>query len=382
MSTLKHIDQVLRFCHKVLGLRIGLLHDQSTGRLAANTEFYFRNTDEKVRKKDLFFSSESPSNRFLLTLIKRNVKVISHDLILKFLKDVKAAFPRSPYWIDLDSSGYYHWEKWFEKKPQLSLREEELKQGRAFLRHWDTSPEVKFVCIHGRSPFYKDNVNNSIDSWWLKHDFRTCDIENYREAAEYLAGKGFLVFRMGRPENDPPIQWNNPRIIDFANKHYDPFLEIFLLSQCSFFLGNTSGIYLYASIFDRPVAYANMVPVGECGRKNSDLFILKKYFNRKTKSYIPFSEIIRQGGDLDKFTKAQLQHFEEQGLVIEENSGQDILEMTKEMLARLEGRYQEPSRYVELTEKFKKLFPEKHVMRDFPSPICSAFILKNEEIVR
>lgn len=375
------LNQILKLVNRSFSFQLGILHDQSIGRLSANTEFYLRKNKSK-NNNHLFLSSETPANTFLLQLIKRKITVITSNELVKIARTLKVKFPGESYWINLDSGGYYLWDEWLNEKPQLELNQDEMNQGKLFLEKLGLKSTDKFVCFHSRSKYYKDNKHLPSDPWWVENDFRTCDIESYKKAIDYLTDQGYYVFRMGRNDYDTPVPWNNPKVIDFAIDYYDDFLEIFLMRNCFFFLGNTAGIYLFASIFDRPIAYANMVPLGECGRKPTDLFTLKKYYNHTTETYIPFSEIINNYGDLDKFTKEQLLGFKKQEIEIIENSQDEILELAKEMESRLLGKFTPPTEYEKISQDLKNLFPPNHFMRTFPSPICAHFIVSVKEMVK
>ena len=66
--------------------------------------------------------------------------------------------------------------------------------------------------------------------------------------------------------------------------------------------------------------------------------------------------------------------YEEAGISVVENSSDEILELTKEMLGRLYGLWDSCSGEEEIQTQFRELFPEGHISHGFKSRIGSNFI--------
>ena len=73
------------------------------------------------------------------------------------------------------------------------------------------------------------------------------------------------MVRLGHDYQNINVKNNN--YLDLANKvsiegetAANALLQIYFLSRCKFFLGNSSGIAFVASVFGKPVALANLVP--------------------------------------------------------------------------------------------------------------------------
>ena len=99
------------------------------------------------------------------------------------------------------------------------------------------------------------------------------------------------------------------------------------------------GIYLFASIFDVPVASTNFIPYGECGRKSSDIFIVKKCINTLTGNLIPIKKLIDTGMTGDWFTEEEIFSFEKKNIAFVENNSEEIKDLAAEMNERIDGSW-------------------------------------------
>jgi putative glycosyltransferase (TIGR04372 family) len=142
----------------------------------------------------------------------------------------------------------------------------------------------KFVCLHVRDSFYK---NNNIKN------YRNSNINNYIQAIEYLIKKNYFIFRLG---NSPVNK------INFANKFfldypYSPIksdlMDLFLIKECDFYIGNQSGTYDTANMFNKPKLITNMVEAfTSYPNRINDRGIFKKILDKKKGKIIKINEFI------------------------------------------------------------------------------------------
>ena len=170
------------------------------------------------------------------------------------------------------------------------------------------------------------------------------------------------------------------RYASHFRKHIDDseFADVYLQAHCRFFLGCTAGIHYYSHIFDVPMALVNMAPLAESGRSMHDLFILKKYWNTVHKRYMTWSEMIDRGAGGNRLWHDQQAALENEGIEIHSNTPDEVLELVREMEARLSGEWIEKSEDHLLQERFKAVFPENHCMCDFPGYAGSGFLRDNQ----
>ena len=79
-----------------------------------------------------------------------------------------------------------------------------------------------------------------------------------------------------------------------------------------------------------------MFPYGECGRKNADIFIVKKCRDKETKKFLPIKKMIDLGMIGDWLTTEEILEFEKKNIEIVENSSEEIKDLAEEMNSRID----------------------------------------------
>lgn len=366
---------LLHIIRPLISIRIGLLVCARIGHLATNTEVWMR--DMAVRgprpRTVNIFLSDVPANKQLLKMIGRRIKIIENQSLYLFAQNVCSLTPNNKLWINLRSSGYGHWNVWNSVGPQLSFTDEENKQGADVLRSIGIADNKSFVCFCVRDSAYLDVAGTfRTRAEWSYHDHRDNDIQNYIPSARYIADKGLSVLRMGAVVQDP-LRESRAGLIDYATKFRSDFGDIFLLANCKFFLGDTAGIFGVSAIFDVPCALANIVPYRSAERGLQDLFIPKKLWYVDEKRFLTLSEIISTGIDLwgkkDQYTKA--------GIEVIENTAEEVLALTQEMHARLDGNWVSYDDEEELQQRYRDSFPADHPVTGYPSRVGTEFLRNN-----
>ena len=248
---------------------------------------------------------------------------------------------------------------------------------------------AKFVCIFAKDNQYSDNPFSppTLGSFWSEKDFRNCNIENYLDAAEFLTNQNIYVIRMGLHKPSEIIKTTNSKIIDYTGKIRsnleDPeFADAYLPAKCEFFIGCTSATYQFASIFNTPVAYTNMIPYGECGRNFHDIILFKKCLNKYNHKILSISEAIQNGITGDWLTEEKILDLEKKGIFFQENSSEEILELTKEMYKRLNNNWLRKDDENLLQDKFleiTKIFASDG--EKFPGKVCYNFLKMNKNLL-
>jgi putative glycosyltransferase (TIGR04372 family) len=371
---------VLRVLQPLLKIRIGLLAYERIGNLAPQAELYLRcSAREKIaRKERLLFVSGEPSNRQLLTMIKRNLCVLESHLILEMYHVVRRFMRNSDLWIDLSFHvGKNEYDDFGKISQQLKFTDEEEARGRQIRRNIGILDGEQFVCFHSRDSAYLETVH----TWrtrreWSYHDHRDCDVGNYLRAAEYLASLGLFSVRMGYVVRDAlPIK--NARIIDYATLHRSDFGDMYLPAKCKFFLGSDGGLITIPWTFNVPVAYANSIPVYSAAWRQGDLFIPKKLWLSGKKRFLTFREILKRGAG----EWHNREWFEGAGIEVIENTPEEILALTKEMNDRLDGRWITTEEDEKSQRRYRALISPDHRVYGFPSRVGSEFLRQNCELL-
>ncbi len=394
-------NNLLLFLSKFIKIRIGLIPYRSIGRIAGNLEYYLREKALGVSAEktfDILFSGTRPVNHQILKMIDRNFRIIKSDFVWSLLTKIQSTLfvdsnrfsdrlDVTP-WIDLSHSGFLvEWDIWQQAGPQLSFSSAEHVVGKKILINLGVPEGQEYVCMHARdmdytdSPDYERNPNDQFSMY----DFRDCNIDTYVPAAEWLVEQGLWVIRVGHQAKGP-INSNNPRIIDYAFEHRQlienpEFADVYLQAHCKFFLGCTAGIYYLSHIFDVPMAFVNMVPLAESGRSSHDLFILKKYWNTCEERFMSFHEMVLRGADWNRLWYDQQKAIADEGIVIVDNTADEILLLVQEMLGRLNNSWVDNPADPALQALLRNVFPANHPMKEFPGYAGSEFLRQNEDLL-
>lgn len=369
--------QLLRLLGPFIKIRIGLLNHTRIGHLAANTEYWLRKESRKPKSSgelQIFVSSSRPVNRQLLTMIKRRLFVIESALLDAVLNTARLRWPELPVWLDTGSTGTRDYELWSNSRPQLAFTPEELCRGKALLRSIGIPDGAPFVCLAIRDKAYLDVHMN--DRSWRYHDYRDADIERCLAAAEWLASQGIWVLRMGAAVSKP-FRSADPRVIDYANRFRSDFGDVFLLGHCKFFIGDTAGLYWPASILGVPIALTNLVPIAHLQPIPGTMLMPKIYRWKSSAKSLTFKEIVASG--MDAYSKSDL--FEAAGVELLENTSEDILGMTREMNARVDGVWVSTPEDEELHARVWAAFPPGDSAHGCPVRVPIDFLRRHRELL-
>jgi len=305
------------------------------GHLAMNTELFLRRRSLGLLDGTVFriidhFSGNYIANNQLYKMIKRKIEVkeITLNEYVRIAKNGN---------IDrglLSGNSNEYWE-FNNVRPQLDFLPYELVKGQNLLNKMGVF-DKPYVCIHNRDSEYLNIKASNFN--YSYHNYRDCSINNYLEAADWLTKQGIYVLRMGEIFSEK-LMTDNPMIIDYAGKYRSDFGDIFLPSKAMFFLGNTAGIFLIATIFGVNSACANFVPFDMTPLLRNDIYIPKN-------SELKFCEQLKL--NIDFFEKSEIKTLE--------NTSEQILELSKEMYNSKFNSQEYNSDYVELQSKFRSLW--------------------------
>jgi putative glycosyltransferase (TIGR04372 family) len=360
----------------IVWLKVGKLHSDRIGALALNTDLF-------IRRRQLGIYPDGPhycfvctphklSNSQLLTMWKRVIPIYQSRILCWIFDGMLPILKRTPFQQELPmkSNEYYEFNN---SKTSLEFNPDEIEKGSRILNQMGVDfKKDEFVCIFARDDAYLKNINPFFN--WDYQNARNADIDNLVESAKYLIDKGFVVIRVGSIVNKP-INFSHKKMIDYSNSEYQSdFMDIFLLANCKFVISSgCSGLTDIAAISDRPMLTVNIGEFGYAPIAKNCLHIPKKYKNLNTNNYLHFKDAVSLGRFWYSLSSL--------GLEAEENSPQDILEATEEMLERLENRYSH-------SPESKRLMQAYHKVRNGSgfyaspnkTPIGIAWLKKNQNL--
>jgi putative glycosyltransferase (TIGR04372 family) len=210
------------------------------------------------------------------------------------------------------------------REPLFKLSDEDLLFGREILVRLGLPKDAWYVCLHIRD-----------DSFKGAESFRDSKLQSYEMAIKSIASRGGWIIRMGIKATPVASNCGFPNFIDYANSEFrNSRMDVFLASQCAFFLGTSSGLYTLALTFGRPILLTNYSPMSSAHLKSTDYILprLVKRMDNKTASSLnvilttPYNLICWPG--MDKYL----------GVEMIENSPEDIAAAVEEMFRSLEGK--------------------------------------------
>lgn len=367
---------ILQAIEPIVKIRIGYLYNnERIGHLAYSADLYLRRMtlQAKSRLEIHVVIVKSPANQQLLNLIKRKMLVLEGHLFLKLYHALRLRTSKARVWIDLpvDYRAFYEFNT---IPPQLAFTEREKRRGRIELSRMGISDKDPFVCILSRDKAYLNRTVPSRD--WSYHDFRDTEVSNYLKAAEYLASKGLFVLRIGHTAERSLVS-SNPRIIDYATRYRSDFMDIYLLGNCKFYLGDHSGPQCVTRAFGIPAAIANWVQFIHPPWREEDIYIPKKLWSREKKRFLAFKEIFTS----DIRNWCYTRQFADANIEVIENTADEISDLAEEMNARIEKTWVSNGEDQELYQRFKALFSPDNLFYRSPARIGSAFLRQNRELL-
>ena len=236
--------------------------------------------------------------------------------------------------------------------PHLQFTIEEETRGVAALSAMGMPVGARFVCLNVRDSAYLSG------SEWAYHNYRDSNIQNYVVAAEALAERGYFVIRMGAKVHTA-LNSSHPKVIDYAtNGMRSDFMDIYLGVKCEFCISTGSGWDAVPENCRRPVAFVNFLPIAGIHTYRSELLsITKRHVWQETKKTLSLKEIFSSGVGFC----GEASQYEAKGVLLIENTPEEIRDLAIEMADRLETTWQSLPGDEALQRQFWKLFQKDFV---------------------
>jgi putative glycosyltransferase (TIGR04372 family) len=215
---------------------------------------------------------------------------------------------------------------WEDKtyEPLLKLGTSHQERGNSVLQNLGIPAGAWFATLHVRESGYKDASS--------KHDIsRNADVTSYLLACQAIVERGGWVIRVGDASMKPLPAMQG--MIDYAHSSLKTdWMDIFLFGACRFMLCSNSGPQKIVQCFGRPIIQANSPSCAqpECGH---DLYIMKKYFYEATAQPIGFKELF----SYPLGANGNANYLKYRGIIFENNSPEEIKELTLQMMELLDG---------------------------------------------
>jgi putative glycosyltransferase (TIGR04372 family) len=186
-----------------------------------------------------------------------------------------------------------------------------------------------FVCLHVRDAGYKTGSYQKKEEY---DSYRNADIIAYELAIREVIKRGGYVIRVGDPNMKPFIEMDG--LFDYAFSDIrSNRMDIFLFSQCRFFIGVSSGPVLTPVLFGVPVVMTNFVPMIGRPHAGNCIFISKLILLKQENRLASFYEVL--SSNLGRIFSSH--GYDKHNVELIDNSPEEIRDVVIEMLDKLNG---------------------------------------------
>lgn len=258
---------------------------------------------------------------------------------------------------------------WPPRPPVLSVSAVDRKWSREAFAALGLPHNAWFVCVHIREPGFSpgDDASNV---------HRNGDPASLVPAMKHIVSRGGWCIRMGDPSMT--VLPDLPNVIDYTRHPMrSPRLDVVLCAHCRFFLGNTSGLALVSTVFGVPSALVNMIPTSTLAPLRGDLSIPKLIYSTPEQRILRFEEIFAHPAANYRYAPL----FAADGLVAQENDAEDILDLTREMLDRLDARFHPTDDDLSLQSQYLSLFKPGHYSYGGASAVGAGFLRRHRTLL-
>lgn len=253
----------------------------------------------------------------------------------------------------------------------IVFSQEEIEKGSRLSEAMELHGEYVCFCI-------RDNAYRIKKMKWASKGFnitsryRNAKIETCRMAMENLNRYGLKAVRMGAMA-EQAVNWKNT--VDYTAKYRCEFMDLYLASRCKFFMCTLGGVTTLPMLFGKPVLIVNSAFLTVRGdvtvffHRQRDIAIVKKYWWEEKKRYLTLREMLEREVAHKYHERGSLEvcySCEDDGIVPEDNTPDEIYDAVEEMVLRLNGTmiYDEEDEY--LQKRFFNLIDSFNMGDNFP----------------
>jgi putative glycosyltransferase (TIGR04372 family) len=345
-------------------IRFGVLISDRIGHFVLNTELHEcrRDADRIVSGRRTFDVWTLATKQGTFTPLVCNQQVLTMWRRVICIWPVWCVDPilKATEWVPsghrhrLDGGSDRDVDNYLEKTtPHLKFTEEELAHGECLLLDlYGVEPKDTVVCLMVRDSAYLNLIQPETD--WNYHNYRDQCIEDYVEAAQFLASKNCYVFRMGTTVKQP-FECGTDKVIDYAN---DPqrtaFLDVYLAWRCLFAISSSCGWDALPCAFRKPFIQINYAPLGYLATWfEHSLATLREHRDGPQGRALGSTEIVACGAA----TAVTSDDFAAGGITLVSNTPQEIRDVTEEMWERLHGLWEDTEEDEQRQQRFWEQYP-------------------------
>ncbi|SDK34601.1 putative glycosyltransferase, TIGR04372 family [Maridesulfovibrio ferrireducens] len=374
LGTIALLIKAVSFFKKI---RVGEIYSTRLGHLTLECEIYLSETDlgRHDGYLDLFyFKDDKVANKTIASLYARKMKIHRFN---KHLLDAIRRFNMAEQHELLLNTRIIAFSRDFECMLQqadrhIAFTEAQVIKGSETLKSMGVDPTLPHVCLLGRDSVFLQGAIPVFNDGDMQRP-RNMDIDTFKSGTEELLKHDYNVLRMGSVVK-APLQIDHPNFIDYATSGIrSDFMDIYLTSKCSFFVGIQSGLQHVASAFRIPclrVNVARLEMIEYCYPE--DLILFKLLWSKREKRILKVSEQLESG-----ISRWPIEKFINSDIEVIDNTGDELREAMLEMHQRINGTWKTSPEDIELQNKYRSFFKVSELNSRFDTPVSSYFLRKH-----
>jgi len=376
---------LIRALHPMYPIRVASVWATRLGHFTMDSELYLCRKELGIEPKshDIFYyKPNTVCNKTIARMYQREMFVHS---FLRYVDEMLGVLPgcercrfRFNLGISRDPDCLFQ-----KTAPHIAFTEADTRDGEVSMRVGGIDPDLPLVLISGRDNVYLDTTYPEKDFFLHQNDdnqassCRNMDIRTFEPAVRELLGYGYQVARVGS-QVERALQIDHPHFTEYStNGMRSDFLDIFMPSRCTFFLGSASGILAVPMVFRRPCAYVNLIRLEHIHTWDPrELTIFKRVWLVREKRFMTLSEYMAaKAGDWP------LSRYLDPDIELVDNTAGQILDLAEEMHRRLNGSWETTEEDEALQRRFWSFFPISPLNHCFNSRIGTRFLRECRELL-
>jgi putative glycosyltransferase (TIGR04372 family) len=341
-------------------------------------EWGLRNLQARKRKVfviaiyKLPFPNNQLAKMYRRVLILLGKRQIAFSRCLQFVLPIGRISKKNP--IERFESMFQNWN---DASPTLNFTNKEIKRGLELEKKIFGDESPPFICFATPSKKYKLAVDVPVTKYQgeLTDDpFSSIpNLNSYIPVINELTNSGIAVLRMGSLEEERLPADLGPLAIDYAFDFRSEFGDLWLQSKCLFSLVGAAGSHWFGAIFNKSTVLTDSYSITPTNGTR-DLFIPQRGWLPGEGRYLTFSEI----GSSEFARDPELL---KRGLEIVKNSPEEIIEVTKEMVLRLSGKWLETDEDRDLQSRYREIVDSFEYDQRQPARMGAKFLREHQHLL-
>jgi len=200
---------------------------------------------------------------------------------------------------------------------------------------------------------YSRDMFSHINNWEAGPDSRVRNpkLSTYVKLAENITNNNLKAVRMGKYSKEKVIT-DNRNIIDHATSGLrSDFIDTYMIANCKFLINGASGIFFFASLFNKPIFMSDVYSLSTGVLNMSDIFMPSLLWDKKNKKLLTFKQMLELGMSETSYMSS----LKENNLEIVHNSEYELTESANELISIIDGTRIFDDKDDYLNKKFKDI---------------------------